>query len=105
MDRIPQAEAGSEIKVQYDVCGLRSGTPYRGKVRLSRQPKSGKKQTVTPKPLVVTFKDEVDGPATRRNQQLDLGATKPGTYTLELLVVDNQGRERKRVQKVVVKAQ
>jgi hypothetical protein len=54
---------------------------------------------------VVAFKDKVDGPATRRSQELALGKTKPGTYTIELSVVDNQGRERKRFQKVRIKAQ
>jgi hypothetical protein len=66
---------------------------------------TAKKKSPKPKPLTVAFKDKVDGPATRRLQQLQLGATKPGTYTLELSVVDTQGRERKRFQKVRVKSQ
>ena len=53
---------------------------------------------------MVSFKDQVDGVATRRHQELDLGSTRPGAYTLELSVADNRGRARKRVQKVVVKA-
>jgi hypothetical protein len=105
MDPVPHPAAGSEVEIHYDVCGLRSGTPYRGRVRLSQQPARGKKKSSKPKPLIVTFQDEVDGLATRRSQQLDLGSTRPGTYTLELTVVDNQGRERKRLQKVLVKAQ
>jgi hypothetical protein len=105
MDRVTQVQAGSEIEISYDVCGLRSGTAYTGRVRLSRQAAIGKKQKVKPKPMVVTFRDQVDGLATRRSRPLDLGAVKPGTYTLELLVVDSQGRQRKRLQKVAVKAQ
>jgi hypothetical protein len=106
MDPVPHLEAGSEVEISYDVCGLREGTPYRGRVRLSQQPPvKKKKKSAAPKPLIVTFQDQVDGLATRRSQQLDLGATKPGTYTLELTVVDNQGRERKRLQKVRIKAQ
>jgi hypothetical protein len=104
MDPVAHPAAGSEVEIHYDVCGLRSGTPYRGRVRLSQQ-KTGKKKSAPPKPLIVTFQDEVDGLATRRRQQLDLGSTKPGTYTLELTVVDNQGRERKRLQKLRIKAQ
>jgi hypothetical protein len=105
MDPIPHPTAGSELTINYDLCGLKSGTPYRGKVRLAQQPQGKKKKSVKPKPLVVTFQDKVDGPATRRSQELNLGRTKPGTYTLELSVVDNHGRERKRLQKVLVKAQ
>jgi hypothetical protein len=100
MDPVSPVAAGSEVEIHYDVCGLRSGTPYRGRVRLTQQ---GKKGAAKPKPLAVSFKDEVDGVATRREQELDLASTKPGTYTLELSVADGQGRERKKVQKVLVK--
>jgi hypothetical protein len=105
MDPVPHPAVGSELEIHYDVCGLPSGTPYRGRVRLSQQKAGGKKKSAKPKPLVVTFQDQADGLATRRRQQLDLGSTRPGAYTLEFSVVDNQGRERKRLQKVVVKTQ
>jgi hypothetical protein len=101
MDRVPQVAAGSEVEIHYDVCGLASGAAFRGRVRLTQQ---GKKGSAKAKPIVVSFKDQVDGTATRRHQQLDLASTKPGTYTLELAVADSQGRERRRVQKVLVKA-
>ena len=100
MDPVSQVKAGSEVEIHYDVCGLASGTPYRGRVRLAPV----KKGSAKPKPLVVSFKDQVDGVATRRQQELDLASTRPGTYTLELSVADNRGRERTRVQKVLVKA-
>ena len=104
MDPVPHPAAGSELEIHYDVCGLPSSTPYRGELRLSQHGGVGKKKSAKPRPLVVTFHDRVDGVATRRSQQLALGPTKPGAYTLELSVVDNQGRERKRLQKVLVKA-
>jgi hypothetical protein len=104
MDPVPQVAAGSEVDIHYDVCGLASGTPYRGRIRLMQQRAGGKKGSAKPKPLMVSFKDQVDGVATRRHQQLDLGLTKPGAYTLELSVADKQGRERTKVQKVLVKA-
>jgi hypothetical protein len=105
MDPVPQATAGSELEINYDVCGLPSGTPYRGRVQLTRQTTTKKKGSPKPKPLVVTFKDKVDGVATRRSQELGLGAAKPGAYTLELTVVDSRGRERKKVQKITIKTQ
>src|SRR4051794_19009892 len=106
MDWVPNPAARAEMEIHYDVCGLPSGTPYRAKVRLSQQQSVGKKKkkSAPPKPLVVTIKDKVDGPATRRQQELNLGSMKPGTYILELSVVDDQGRERKRQQKVLVRA-
>lgn len=103
MDSVPQVASGSEVEIHYDVCGLPSGTAYRGRVRLVQQVKQ-KKGSARPKPLVVSFKDQADGVATRRHQQLSLASTKPGAYTLELFVADNKGRERKRVQKVLIKA-
>jgi hypothetical protein len=103
MEPVPHPAAGSELEIHYDVCGLPSGTPYRGRVRLTQQ-QTGKKKSAKPKPLIVTFQGKADGLATRRSQELKLGSTRPGTYTLELSVVDNQGRERKKLQKVRVKA-
>jgi hypothetical protein len=106
MDPVPHPAARSEMAIHYDVCGLPSGTPYRGRIRLSPKQAGGKKKgSAKPKPLVVTFQDEADGLATRRSQQLKLGSTKPGAYTLEFSVTDKQGRERKRLQMVLVKAQ
>jgi hypothetical protein len=109
MDEVAPATAGGEIEVRYDVCGLRSGTPYSGKIRLTQQlkpvAKKKKKKAPQPKPLTVAvaFKGKTDGRATRREQQMKLGPAKPGAYTLELIVADNQGRERKQVQKVTIK--
>ncbi|HEU5304830.1 MAG TPA: hypothetical protein VFU40_09330 [Gemmatimonadales bacterium] len=102
MDPVPAAAAGAKVEIHYDVCGLPSGTPYSGRVRLSQQ-KPGGKKAVKPKPLTVTFKHKADGPATRREQEVELGSAKPGAYTLELSVVDDQGRKRKKVQKVLIK--
>lgn len=106
MDRVPQIAAGSAVEIHYDVCGLRSGTAYHGRVKLTQQKPTGKKKkkSTNPKPLVVSFKDEVDGVASRRHQQVNLALMKPGAYTLEFTIADKQGRERKRVQKVVIKA-
>jgi hypothetical protein len=107
MDPVLNQAAGSDLDIHYDVCGLSSGTPYHGRVQLSQQKpaaKAGKKKSPKLRPLVATFHDKVDGIATRRSQPLDLTYTRPGGYTLELSVVDNQGRERKRVQKVVITA-
>src|SRR5918997_1799967 len=104
MDSIPQASAGSKLEIQYEVCGLASGTPYRGKVRLVQQQRlAGKKKSSKPKPTVVSFKDRADGLATRRQQPVSLASTKPGNYTLELVIADGKGRERKRAQKIIVR--
>lgn len=104
MDPVPQVVTGSAVEIHYDVCGLPSGAAYRGRVQLTQQKATAKKKSSRPKPLVVSFRDQVDGVATRRHQQLNLGSTKPGAYTLVLTVADKQGRERKRVQKLLVKA-
>ena len=99
MDPIPPTTAGSELEIHYDVCGLRAGTQFRGKLVLQPQTSSGKK-AVKAKPLTVAIRDKADGPATRRRQDLQLGSAKPAAYTVELSVTDSQGRERKKVQKI-----
>ena len=106
MDPVPHLAAGSAVEIHYDVCGLSSGSAYRGRVELTKQTVAGKKKkkSARPKPLVISFRDQVDGVATRRHRELNLGSAKPGAYTLELTVADKQGRERKRVQKVLIKA-
>jgi hypothetical protein len=108
MDQVPQLAAGSQVEIHYDVCGLASGTTYQARIRLLPQKAPGKKKSAKakpkPKPMVVSFKDRADGLATRRHEDLDLGSTKPGAYTLELTVTDKRGRARKRVQKVLIKA-
>src|SRR4051812_476205 len=93
MDQVPHPMVRSEVEIHYDVCGLPSGTPYRGEVRLAPVQAGKKKKSAKPKPLIVPSKDKADGVATRRHQELALGSTKPGAYTLELSVVDSQGRE------------
>jgi hypothetical protein len=102
MDAVPPTTAGGEIDIRYDVCGLRSGAPYSARLQLTRLKPAGKKLPKA-KPVVENFQSKVDGPASRREHELQLGSLKPGAYSLELLVMDKQGRERKKVQKVVIK--
>jgi len=110
MDPVPPPTAGSEMELHYDVCGLASGTKYRARVQLIQPQPVVKKKKGAPapkpvKPIVIgTFDGKVSGPATRRTQDVELRATRPGTYTMELSVVDNKGRERKRLQKLVVRS-
>jgi hypothetical protein len=104
MDRVPQtASAGSDLEIYYDVCGLPKGTRYSGRIVVQQSSPRTKKAAPKPKPMALGFKDEVDGPATRRRQEIGLKAVRPGSYTVELTVADNQGHERKRVQKIRVK--
>jgi hypothetical protein len=103
MDRVPPVAAGTKLEINFDVCGLSSGTPYRGRIALLQPPVRTKKGVTKPKPITVTFRDKVSGPATRRSEEFAVGSAKAGVYTLELTVADNQGRERKRVQKIRVK--
>ena len=104
MDSLPRAtSAHAELDVHYDVCGLASGTPYRGRIQLTPQrPVIKKKPSSQLKPLVINFREKADGVASRHRQPFQLESTKPGAYTLELSITDNQGRERKRVQKIRV---
>jgi len=106
MEPIGAAAAGSELEVRYDVCGLPSGTAYRGRLQITQQQvaKKNKKGSARPRTLIVNFKDEADGMATRREREVELRNLKPGAYTVQLSVVDGRGRERKTQQKIQVKA-
>jgi hypothetical protein len=98
MDPVGSPVAGPELEIHYDVCGLSSGAAYRGRVQISR-PLAARKGTAKASQVVLTFRDKVDGPATRRHRELNLGKLKTGVYTLELVVSDGKGRERKSTQK------
>jgi hypothetical protein len=106
MEPIGAAAAGSELEVRYDVCGLPSGTAYRGRLEITQQQvaRKNKKSSAKPKTLIVNFKDEVDGVATRREREVELRNLKPGAYTIQLSVVDSRGRERKAQQRMQLKA-
>lgn len=103
MDPVAHPVAGSELEIYYDVCGLPSGTPYLGRVELIEQRTGGKKGSAKPKSLAFTFQDKADGLGTRRREEFELGSAVPGAYTVELSVVDSQGRERKKLQKIRLK--
>jgi hypothetical protein len=103
MDPVAHPVAGSELEIYYDVCGLPSGTPYLGRIEMIQQRTGGKKGSAKPKPLAFTFQDKADGLGTRRREEFELGSTAPGFYTVELSVVDSQGRERKKLQKIRLK--
>jgi hypothetical protein len=102
MDEVPDAARGSKIDLHYDVCGLPEGTPYSGRVRLSNV--RAKKEKPKYKPLLVTFKDTANGMSSRHEREVALDSVKAGAYNLELLVVDNRGRVRNKVQTVLIRA-
>jgi hypothetical protein len=104
MDSVARPVTEPRLEIHYDVCGLPSGTAYRGRVQVTAARSGKKKRPARPKPLVISFQDKSDGVATRRNRELEMGKIKPGAYTLELTVIDSRGRERKQVQKIQVKA-
>ena len=102
MEPVGAAAAGSDLEVRYDVCGLPSGSAYRGRLQITQQ-RVAKKGSAKPKTLIVNFKDEVDGVATRREREVELRNLKPGAYNIELSVVDGRGRERKTQRKMQLK--
>jgi len=100
VDPIAKPVPAGELEIHYDVCGLPSGAMYKGRVQITQQQRVAKKGAAKPKPSVITFQDRVDGPATRRHREVELGKLKPGSYSLELSVTDANGRQRKSLQKI-----
>jgi hypothetical protein len=101
IDPIPPASPGSKIDIHYDICGLKSGSSYKGRIQLSPL-KTGKKAARST-PRIIKFQEKVDGPDTRHQRQIVLGPAKPGSYTVDLTVVDEQGRARKKQQRFLIK--
>jgi len=101
MDPIPPASPGSKIEIHYDICGLTAGAPYKGRLQLS--PLKAGKKAARSTPRIIKFQEKVDGPDTRHQRQIVLGPAKPGSYTVDLTVVDEQGRARKQQQRFLIK--
>ena len=90
-------DAGDELDLYYDVCGLEDETAYSTRVDISRN-QSGLRRIFGGgvQPISLSFDEHADGPSTRRHREIDLDALPEGAYTLKVSVTDDRGRRRER---------
>ncbi|MFN2567692.1 MAG: hypothetical protein ABR499_22080, partial [Gemmatimonadaceae bacterium] len=95
VDAIGEREAGDNLDVYYDVCGLEKGSAYTATVTLTKN-ESGFRRLLgsSVEPIRITYDETARGPAARRHRTLDLGDRPPGSYWLDVTVRDANGRRR-----------
>jgi hypothetical protein len=95
VDAVGTREAGADLEVYYDVCGLDEGTAYTTTVTLTKT-ESGLRRLLgsSVDPIKITYDETARGPASRRHRTLDLEHMPPGSYWLGVVVRDAAGRRR-----------
>jgi hypothetical protein len=95
LDAVGTREAGADLDVYYDVCGLDEGTAYTATVTLTKSA-SGLRRLLgsSVDPINITYDETARGPASRRHRTLDLEHMPPGSYWLGVVVRDAAGRRR-----------
>ena len=94
IDPVGVRKRGSDIKVAYDVCGLKKGTPYEAVIVAKRQQsKVGRLFSGTP-PVELRFTEEAFSPRTRQQRTLATRKLPSGKYTLTVSITDGKDRVR-----------
>jgi serine/threonine protein kinase len=94
VDPVGVRKRGADIKVAYDVCGLRKGTAYEGViVAKKQQSKMGRFFRATD-PIEIRFTEEVISARSRSERTLATRKLPSGTYTLTVSVRDGKDRVR-----------
>ncbi len=94
VDPVGVRKRGSDIKVAYDVCGLKKGTPYEAVIVAKRQQsKVGRLFAGTP-PVELRFTEEAFSPRTRQQRTLATRKLPSGKYTLTVSITDGKDRVR-----------
>jgi hypothetical protein len=84
-----------DAEVYYDVCGLEKGAAFTTRVTISKS-ESGLSRFLgrSAGPVTDKFEETASGPATRRHRSLDMDGMPGGSYWVNVVVTDHQGRRR-----------
>ena len=96
-DAVGTQPGGSDLDIYYDVCGLEEGTAFSTRVSVVKN-ESGLRRLFgsSVEPIVVSYDETARGPATRRHRTLSFEAMPPGSYTMDIVVIDGSGRRREK---------
>ena len=87
LDSVADQRPGARLPVRFDVCGLAPGTKFSAEVRFRQRVRIGRGNTYSR-----SFPDAADTNRDRRIHILDLTTIKPGSYYLDVVVTDVNGR-------------
>jgi serine/threonine protein kinase len=94
VDPVGIRKRGADIKVAYDVCGLKKGTSYEGViVAKKQQTKMGRLFRATD-PIEIRFTEEAISSRSRQERTLATRKLPAGKYTLTVSITDRKDRVR-----------
>jgi hypothetical protein len=94
VDPVGVRKRGSDIKVSYDVCGLRKGQPYEAVIVAKRQQSKVGRLFGGTDPVEMRFTEEAISGRSRQERTLATRKLPAGTYTLTVSVKDAKDRVR-----------
>ncbi len=100
VDSIQHLRQGDELDLYYDVCGLGSGDQYQSQLVITKKgaPAILSRLLGGDRPIRLTYDEQAKGKATRVHRSIELGASQPGSYRLELTVTGPGGGRRSETQ-------
>jgi serine/threonine protein kinase len=94
VDPVGVRKRGADIKVAYDVCGLKKGASYEGViVAKKQQTKVGRLLRAT-EPIEIRFTEEANSTRSRQARTLATRKLPAGKYTLTVSITDKKDRVR-----------
>jgi hypothetical protein len=95
VDAAGSIRQSGNAQVYYDVCGLEKGTSFMTRVTISRNESAlGRLFGRSAGPVTDKFEETADGPRIRRHRTLDMDGMPGGSYWINVVVTDQQGRRR-----------
>ncbi|MGQ0715034.1 MAG: protein kinase domain-containing protein [Gemmatimonadaceae bacterium] len=94
VDPVGVRKRGADIKVAYDVCGLKRGAAYEGVIVAKRQQSKVGRLFGGTDPVEIRFTEEVISARSRQERTLATRKLPAGTYTLTVSVRDTKDRVR-----------
>jgi hypothetical protein len=94
VDPVGVRKRGADIKVAYDVCGLRKGTPYEGVIVAKKQQSKVGRLFRATDPLEIRFSEEASSARARRERTIATRKLPSGTYILTVSIRDGKDRVR-----------
>ena len=92
LDAVQDQKPGTTLPVNWDVCGLEAGTRFSSQIKFRTSGRFSGMST----PIVKDYADEAASNRERRRKLIDISALKPGKYWLDVIVNDENGRDRGR---------
>jgi hypothetical protein len=94
VDPVGVRKRGADIKVAYDVCGLKKGTSYQGVIVAKRQQSKVGRLFSGTDPVEIRFTEEAGSARSRQERTLATRKLPAGTYSLTVSITDGKDRVR-----------